>query len=269
MTKEPVKTAVMEMRDVEVAALRDPSVIVLEQVNWTVLENEFWVVAGPQQSGKSDLLALGAALMNPAAGTFRLFGREVQEFNETDAVERQRIGFMFGDGKLFNQMTIAENIALPLQYHKDLGDSESARDIESLVELLELTHCAKMMPGQVAAVWRQRAALARALVLRPQLLLLDNPNAGLIERHRRWLVNFLNQLWRGHEFFGNRPMTIVACTDDLRAWEDPGRKFAALYEGRFTLLGLWGSDNFARHRGVRELLVLPEEVDATAPKRAT
>ncbi len=254
MSEEASNQAVIEMREVQVATLRDTSLIVLENVNWSVLPGEFWVVAGPQHSGKSDLLMHAAGLMNPVSGTCSLFGRDSKEFDETQFAERQRVGFVFADGKLFNQFTIAENVALPLRYHKSLPDEETARIVEMLLELLELTQYATMRPGNVAAVWRQRTALARALVLKPELLLLDNPNGGLIERHRRWLVNFLDQLWRGHEFFGGRPMTIVTSTDDLRVWQHPNRRFAALHEGNFSVLGPWGGEEFARHHAVKELL---------------
>jgi ABC-type transporter Mla maintaining outer membrane lipid asymmetry ATPase subunit MlaF len=265
MSEEASHPAVIKMRGVQVATLRDISLIVLEDVNWSVQPGEFWVVAGPQHSGKSDLLLHAAGLMNPVNGTCCLFGRDSKEFDETQFAVRQRIGFVFPEGKLFNQFTLAENVALPLRYHRDLPDDETARIVEPLLELLELKPFAKMKPGNVASVWRQRAALARALILKPELLLLDNPNGGLIERHRRWLVNFLDQLWRGHDFFGGRPMTIVATTDDLRAWEHSKRRFAALHEGNFTVLGAWGGENFTRHHAVRELLSEQMEVDKQQP----
>ncbi len=102
--------------------------------------------------------------------------------------------------------------------------------------------------GGSARRWRGR------LALQPELLLLDNPSGGLTARHRRWLVDFLDQLWRGHDFFGGRPMTLVATTDDLHPWQQPQRKFAALHEGNFSVLGAWGGDEFVRHHAVRELL---------------
>ena len=105
--------------------------------------------------------------------------------------------------------------------------------MEALLELLELTPLADFTPANVAANWRQRAALARALILKPELLLLDNPLAGLGTRHRQWWLRFLDQLWRGHEWFGGRPMTLVVTTDDLRPWQIAQRKFALLHEKKF------------------------------------
>ena len=261
MSEEVLHSVVIEMRGVKVTALRDTSVVVLENVDWSVLPGEFWVVAGPPHSGKSDLLMHAAGLMVPEAGTCRVFGCDTKDFDETRIAERRRLGFAFADGKLFNQMTIAENIALPLRYHMDVPDEETARTVAALMELMELTSVAGLTAGNVAAAWRQRAGLARALALKPDLLLLDNPNGGLMTRHRQWLVNFLDQLWRGHDFFGGRPMTIVMTTDDLRAWQHPQRNFAALYEGNFSVLGAWGGDAFGRNRAVKELLAAPAEME--------
>jgi ABC-type transporter Mla maintaining outer membrane lipid asymmetry ATPase subunit MlaF len=254
MSEKVSPPPVIEMRDVQVAALRDTSLIVLEDVNWSVLPGEFWVVAGPPHSGKSDLLMHAAGLIAPVDGTCRVFGCEAKDFDEAKITDRQRVGFVFADGKLFNQLTIAGNVALPLRYHKNLAEAELERTVAALLELLELTPFASLMPGNVAAVWRQRAALARALALQPELLLLDNPNGGLIARHRQWLVNFLDQLWRGHEFFGGRTMTIVASTDDLRPWQHPQRKFAAVHDGNFSALGAWGGEEFDRNHTVNDLL---------------
>jgi ABC-type transporter Mla maintaining outer membrane lipid asymmetry ATPase subunit MlaF len=253
--------AIIEMLDANIVALRDVSFAVLENVNWSVLPGEFWVVAGQSHSGKSDLLLHAAGLMTPSRGTCRLFGDDTKAFEETQIAERLRAGFVFADARLFSQMTIAENVALPLRYHKNLTDTESARAVELLLELLELAPFADATPGNVAVNWRQRAALARALVLKPELLLLDDPLAGLGARHRQWLLNLLEQLWRGHEFFGGRPMTIVATTDDLRAWRHPQRKFAALHEGNFFALGAWDDENFTRHQAVKDLLSAPQETN--------
>jgi ABC-type transporter Mla maintaining outer membrane lipid asymmetry ATPase subunit MlaF len=247
------------MTGVQVVALRDTSLVVLEDVNWSVQAGEFWVVAGPQHSGKSDLLLHAAGLMAPLVGICRVFGRDTNAFDETLLADRLRAGYVFADGKLFNQLTLAENVALPLQYHRNLPEAEAAKAVATLLEILELTPLANLLPGNVAAVWRQRAALGRALVLKPELLLLDNPNGGLITRHRRWLVSFLDQLWRGHEILGGRPMTVVVTTDDLHPWEHPRRQFAAAHDGGFSVLGAWGTADFVRHQAVKELLATPAE----------
>jgi len=257
MSETVFNSAVIEMRSVQVAAMRDTLLTVLEDVNWSVLPGEFWVVAGPQHSGKSDLLLHAAGLMTPVSGTCRVFGCETDAFGEAQLADRLRVGLVFADGKLFNQLTIAENVALPLRYQKNLTAEETNPAVEVLLELLELTPFAEAAPADISANWRRRAALARALILQPELLLLDNPLSGLDARHRQWLLQFLDQLWRGHEFFGGRPTTLVATTGDFRAWQHPKRKFAVLDEKNFSVLGTWAEVAANRSDAVKELLAAP------------
>ncbi len=257
MSETTFNPAVIEMRGVRIAALRDPSLTLLEEVNWSVLPGEFWVLAGPQHSGKSDFLLHAAGLMTPMAGSCRVFGCETNTFGEAQLADRLRVGFVFADGKLFSQLTLAENVALPLRYQKNLTAAEAERAVEILLELLELTPFTDATPANVAANWRQRTALARALILQPELLLLDNPFGGLDGRHQNWLLQFLDRLWRGHEFFGGRPMTLVVTAGDLRAWEQPQRQFAVLEGNTFSVLGSWAGVKASRLHAVKELLAEP------------
>src|SRR6516162_9663269 len=158
MPEKPSNPAVIEMQDVRVTTMRDMSHTVVEHVNWTVMPGDFWVVAGPQHSGKSDLLMHATGLIMPVEGICSVFGSDTRDFDEKQIVERLRVGVVFADGKLFNQFTIAENIALPLRYHKTLSTEEVAQSVAALLELLELTPWANVTPGSVAGVWRQRAA---------------------------------------------------------------------------------------------------------------
>jgi len=248
---------VIEMREANITSMHDTTSVVVADANWTVRAGEFWVVAGQQHSGKTDLLMHAAGLMTPAGGSCRVFGCETAHFGEAQIAERLRVGFVFADGKLFNQLTVAENVALPLRYQRNLAANEAAPPVELMLELLELAPYANVTPGNLATSWRQRAALARALVLKPELLLLDNPLGGLGARHRQWLLKFVEQLSAGHEFFGGQPMTLVVTTDDLRAWQHPKRTFAVLEESVFTVLGSWSELEAARHPAVKELLAEP------------
>jgi ABC-type transporter Mla maintaining outer membrane lipid asymmetry ATPase subunit MlaF len=256
---EPENTAVIEMRGVSVGAMRDIGFIVLEDMNWSLAPGEFWAVAGQQHSGKSDFLMLAAGLMAPVQGGCKLFGTETRTFNETKLAERLRVGFVFAGGQLFNQLTIRENVALPLQYHRDLPPGEAAQAVQTLLELLELTPLAEVTPANVSANWLQRAALARALILKPEVLLLDNPLAGLGTRHLHWWLRFLDRLWSGHDWCGGRPMTMVVTTDDLRPWRNANRKFALLHDKKFFPLGSWNEVESANDPVVKELLAVPLE----------
>lgn len=251
---ESENNVVIEMRGVSVGAMRDISFTVLENVNWSVAAGEFWTVAGQQHSGKSDFLMLTAGLMAPADGGCKLFGTDTRTFGEAKLAERLHVGLVFDGGQLFNQLTIRENVALPLQYHRDLSSDTAAQEVQTLLELLELTPLADLTPSDISDNWRQRAALARALILKPKVLLLDNPLASLGARHLHWWLRFLDQLWRGHDWCGGQPMTIVVTTDDLRPWRNPSRKFALLRDKIFIPLGSWNEVESVNDPVVKELL---------------
>jgi len=249
----------IEMRGVDVGAMRDSLFTVVEDVNWSAAAGEFWVVAGPEYSGKSDLLMLAAGLMPPREGSCKLFGGDTQTVGEAELAGRLRVGFVFQGGQLFNRLTIAENIALPLQYRNDLTAAAAAGETETLLALMELTPLAGLLPANVAANWRQRAALARALILKPDVLLLDNPLAGLGARHRQWWLRFLDHLSRGHGHFGGAPLTIVATADDLHPWRSARRRFALLRDRKFIVLGGWDDVEAAGDPVLKELLAAPVE----------
>ncbi len=259
MSEKQDMTAI-EMRGVSVAAMRDTGFTVVEEVDWSVAAGEFWVIAGQEHSGKSDLLMLAAGLMPPAGGSCKLFGNDTRYFGEAELAERLRVGFVFQGGQLFNQLTIAENVALPLRYGRNLSPEAAAGEVQALLDLTELGPLADMTPSNIAANWRQRAALARALILKPEILLLDNPLAALGARHRQWWLRFLDQLARGHEPFSGRPMTIAVTADDLRPWQGARRKFALLRDKKFVPLGSWNEVASASDPVVKELLAVPVEL---------
>jgi ABC-type transporter Mla maintaining outer membrane lipid asymmetry ATPase subunit MlaF len=89
----------------------------------------------------------------------------------------------------------------------------------------------------VAWPGRRRAALARALALKPEVLLLENPLRGLDWRHAAWWVAFVQKLWRGHDVMSGKPMTIIASTDEFRPWRNSGTQFVTLEQRQFQVAG--------------------------------
>jgi ABC-type transporter Mla maintaining outer membrane lipid asymmetry ATPase subunit MlaF len=258
---------IIEMRAVAVGAMRDLSLIVLKNVDWSVARGEFWVVAGQQHSGKSDFLMMTAGLMPPMDGGYKFLGNETQIFDESRLADRLRLGFIFEAAPLFHFLTIAENVALPLRYHKNLPPEPAAKAIEELLKLMELKPMAGMMPADLPRSWQKRAGLARALALEPEILLLDNPLGGLDARHAQWLLQFLDGLWRGQKSSGEKPMTIIATTDDLRPWRNARRKFALLKEKNFVQLGSWNAVSSSDEPLVKELLAAPMETFGNAVEK--
>jgi ABC-type transporter Mla maintaining outer membrane lipid asymmetry ATPase subunit MlaF len=243
----------LEMRGVAVPSIRDPSTIMVEDVNWSVAPGDFWALGGLYGSGRSDLLVLAGGLAVPAGGVYFFHGREMPIFEDEHLAERLRIGYVFEGGQLFNHLTIAENVALPLRYHRNLSDSEADSGVRRMLELAELVPWADSTPGAITRNWRKRAGLARALILRPEVLLLDNPLGGLDSRHRNWWLSFLGEVSRGCELTDGKPVTMVVTTDDFRPWQKYARQFAVLKNKRLVVLGSWEQLEAASDELVREL----------------
>jgi ABC-type transporter Mla maintaining outer membrane lipid asymmetry ATPase subunit MlaF len=245
---------VIRMEGVVFGSLRDVSLVVGEEINWVVQSGDFWVVAGLQGAGKSDFLMLTGGLMPPAAGEYWFCGEKMPIFEDARLRERLRLGLVFEGGRLFTQLTVRENVALPLRYHRNLTPAHADAEVQAMLEATELTPFAESTPGVLGRNWQKRVGLARALMLKPELLLVDNPLAGLDLRHANWWLGFLGQLSKGEGPAHGRPMTLVVTAADLRSWKGRARQFALLEKRGFRILGTWTQLETARDELVLELL---------------
>jgi ABC-type transporter Mla maintaining outer membrane lipid asymmetry ATPase subunit MlaF len=123
-----------------------------------------------------------------------------------------------------------------------------------MLELTELAPFANHMPGAVGRNWQKRAGLARALMLRPEILLLDNPLGGLDLRHANWWLDFLDQLSAGHRPLAGQPMTLIVAAENLRPWRGRARQFAVLKDQQFVACGSRTELERATEPLVREML---------------
>jgi ABC-type transporter Mla maintaining outer membrane lipid asymmetry ATPase subunit MlaF len=168
--------------------------------------------------------------------------------------EKLRIGLVFDGGQLFHNLTIGENVALPLRYHSGPARGDIAGSVKNILEQTGLAPWAGRFPGTVGRAWQKRAGLARALVLQPEILLLDNPMGGLDPRHKLWWLGVLEQLSAGRVFQEGHPMTLAVATDDFRPWRNRAAHFAVLQKRRFCPLGRHPGPDGLADPLVRELL---------------
>jgi ABC-type transporter Mla maintaining outer membrane lipid asymmetry ATPase subunit MlaF len=253
-TQPSQDTPVLRMEQVSFGSMLDARALVAEEVNWTVRRGDYWVIAGLQGAGKTDLLALAGGLMAPRGGQYFLFGESMPIFEDRRLKVRLRLGLVFDSGQLLGRLTIRENIGLPLRYHFNKTEAEVAGEVNRWLDAMDIAPFAGELPGTVGRAWQKRAALARALVLKPEALLIDNPLGGLDLRHTNWWLTFLDRLQRGHELLDNRPVTLVVTSAELRPWKGRARQFALLSGRRLRVLGDWSQTVAAREELLREIL---------------
>jgi phospholipid/cholesterol/gamma-HCH transport system ATP-binding protein len=153
---------------------------VLSGVNLEVKPGETLVIMGGSGCGKSTLLRLLIGSLQPTGGRIALFGEDLSSLDE-DGLDkvRKRFGILFQSGALFQSMTLAENVALPLEEHTALDRTIIDIQVKIKLELVGLREHAEKLPSEISGGMKKRAGLARALALDPQILFYDEPSAGL------------------------------------------------------------------------------------------
>jgi len=185
--------------------------VVHDSVDLQVRRGDIFAIVGGSGSGKSTLLREMILLHKPDSGSVNILGTELADLDDTQANElRQRCGVMFQKGGLFGTLTVSENIGLPLREHSDLDDATINQIALWKLEQTGLhPESATLYPAELSGGMLKRAAMARALVLDPELLFLDEPTAGLDPTSADGIDALILQL---HAVY--RP-TIVMITHDL------------------------------------------------------
>lgn len=169
--------------------------VALNGVSIDVNEGEFVAVMGPSGCGKSTLLNILGLLDNPTAGSYQIDGVEVAHLKEKERTQyrRGKIGFVFQSFNLIEEMTVEENIALPLTYLK-YSSAERKKLVDEVMMNLNIAHRAKHFPNQLSGGQQQRVAIARAVVTKPGLILADEPTGNLDSKNGRDVMTTLKAL---------------------------------------------------------------------------
>jgi len=175
----------------------DADVHALDGVSITFDEGDYAAIMGPSGSGKSTLLNLLGCLDRPTSGSYLLGGEDVAALSDNDLsdIRSRRLGFIFQSYNLIPQLTVLENIEVPL-YYQGASEAESRRRAEELAEQVGLSHRLGHRPAELSGGQQQRAAIARALVNQPLVLLADEPTGNLDSATGREILALLDDLNR-------------------------------------------------------------------------
>ena len=209
------------------------AVDVLKGVSLRLDKGETLVVMGGSGSGKTVLLRLIDGLLHPDAGSIRLFGTAIERLSEDELLPlRRRLGYVFQGAALFDSLTVEENVAFPLAEHTSVGEREIRERVLRFLSLVGLQErVLPLLPSELSGGMRKRVGIARALIGQPEVLLFDEPTAGLDPTNSKLVGELISEL--GSEVCD----TSIVVTHDLELTKTVADRVAVLIQGRFAALG--------------------------------
>ena len=199
----------------------------LDNVNLEVAEGEFVAIMGPSGCGKSTLRNLLGLLDNPTDGEYWLLGQEVSRYRERQRANLRKatIGFVFQSFNLIDELTVYENVELPLLY-LSMKSAERKKRVREVLDHMAITHREKHFPQQLSGGQQQRVAVARAVVARPRLILADEPTGNLDSRNGEEVMALLTEL--------NEQGTTIVMVTHAPAYADYSHRVVHLFDGKIA-----------------------------------
>lgn len=202
---------------------------VLDGVSIEFVDNAITTVLGPSGTGKSVLLKHIVGLLEPDAGEVRVFGDNLWQMSPAERFEvRKRFGVLFQDGALFGSMNLYDNVAFPLRKHTSKSETEIREIVMSNLVEVGLEDAVDKAPNEISGGMRKRAGFARALVMRPDVVLFDEPDSGLDPVRTRLLCRLISKV---HEEHGG---TYIVITHDIPSAETLADYVGVLWKGKMV-----------------------------------
>jgi len=202
-----------------------PNTVALRDVSFEVKEKEFICLVGRSGAGKTTLLKILLAHEKPTKGKVFFEGQDVHQINPEELPElRKRIGAVFQDYKLLSSKTVYENVVYVMEV-LEKGEEEISRDVPKVLEIVGLTERANHLPAELSSGERQRAAIARALIHRPDVILADEPTGNLDPYNTLDIVHLLLKI-------NELGTTIILATHNKEIINSLGKRVISLDEGR-------------------------------------
>ena len=224
----PPQHTLLEMQGIQKVFLTDEvETHALSDVHLKVQKGEWLAIVGPSGSGKTTILAILGLLDTPTSGAFHLDGRPVQDLTPSERahVRNRHIGFIFQSFNLIGDLTVFENVELPLTY-RGMAAEERKRRVEQALERVGMSHRARHMPGQLSGGQQQRVAVARAVAGDPLILLADEPTGNLDSKNGQSVMKLLSELHRAGS-------TLIMVTHDP-AYARLATRTVTLFDGRIV-----------------------------------
>jgi phospholipid/cholesterol/gamma-HCH transport system ATP-binding protein len=222
---------------------------VLNGINLEVAQGETVSVLGRSGTGKSVLLKLIIGLHKPDGGSIRIHGKEVTGLSPNSLNEvRRKIGFLFQQAALYDSLTVEENVAFPLRRHPKISDDERKERVRELLTSVGMDQDAHKMPAEISGGMQKRVGLARALALEPDILLFDEPTAGLDPITAAEIDDLILRLQK------ERKMTSVIVTHDIHGARAVSDRLALMRDGQIVIEGTFEDLQKSRDKFVTQFL---------------
>jgi phospholipid/cholesterol/gamma-HCH transport system ATP-binding protein len=222
---------------------------VLNGIDLKVPKGEIVAVLGRSGTGKSVLLKLIVGLHKPDEGTIQIHGQRITDLplEELNAV-RKRIGFLFQEGALYDSLTLEDNVRFPLRRHNNIPEKQQRDRARELLSLVGMEKDLTKLPSQISGGMKKRVGLARALALDPDILLFDEPTAGLDPITASEIEELILKLQK------ERQTASVVVTHDLRGAKSIADRMALMHEGDILIEGTFEELQKSRHPFVARFL---------------
>ncbi|MES2268342.1 MAG: ATP-binding cassette domain-containing protein [Bacteroidota bacterium] len=206
---------------------------VLRGVDLDLYQGENLVVLGRSGTGKSVLIKLISGLLSPDAGTIEVLGKEVTTISEKELEElRIRIGFSFQNSALYDSMTVRKNLEFPLvRNRKGITRAEIDKKVAEVLEAVSLSQTINQMPSELSGGQRKRIGIARTLILNPEIMMYDEPTAGLDPITCIEINELINEVQQRYN------TSSIIITHDLTCAKMTGDRIAMLLDGQFQRVG--------------------------------
>ncbi len=205
---------------------------ILKDVSLSIQEGETMVILGASGSGKSTLLKLIIGLLKPTAGKVLVNGKDMATLSEPELnEERRHMGMVFQYSALFDSMNVKENVAFGLRMHTKLSEEDIEKVVQEKLKLVGLEGIEELMPSSLSGGMKKRVSLARAIALEPDIILYDEPTAGLDPIRSTDISLLIKNTQKVMH------ATSVVVTHDLKSASMIADRMAFLYEGSFLAIG--------------------------------